>query len=220
MMLDESRLHGTPPDSIAVYVIAPHTPPDLKLWEAALGVPLRLAGPWDWRTAPAEAGIALSQERRRWRIAPAAFAQLRPAAWIVGAALAFHGIALIADWALLGSEQRTVRAQMEARFRSSFPDAVAVAEPVVQMRRQLAAARHRTGMPDGGDFTPMVQKVATGLKDLPAGGLRTLSYESGRMTLEVPAMDDAALRRLAARLAQTGLIVDVTGAKLITVRSP
>jgi general secretion pathway protein L len=219
MLLEEAQARGEAPRAIAVYVTAPGAAPDLKRWELALGVPMRLLGPWDWRMAPEQAGIGLAQERRRWRMTAAALASLRPAAWIAGAALAIHGAALIADWMLLGSEQRAVRAQMEARFRRAFPDAVAVADPALQMRRQLAAARHRAGVPDGGDFAPMIEKVATGLKDLPAGALRTVSYESGRMTLELAATEEAALRRIVARLTQTGLIVDVTGTKLITVRA-
>ena len=215
MILDKAQR----PEAIVVHVSGPEAAPDLRQWEAALGVPLRLAGTWDWRTAPQQAGISLSQERRRWRITPAALASLRPAAWIAGAALAIHGAALIGDWMLLGAEQRAVRGQMEARFRSVFPDAVAVADPALQMRRQLAAARHRAGVPDGGDFAPMIEKVAIALKELPPGGLRTVSYESGRMTLELAAIEEAALRRTVARLSQAGLIVDVTGTKLITVRA-
>jgi general secretion pathway protein L len=207
-------LEGARPEAIAVY----GAPPDLAAWQRELGIPLHVAGVWDWRTAPEQGGIGLAQERRRWRIAPAALASLRPAAWIAGAALAIHAVSLVVDWTQLGSEQRAVRGQMEARFRSVFPDAVAVADPVLQMRRQLAAARHRAGLPDGGDFAPMMEKVALGLKELPAGGLRTVSYESGRMTLELAAIEQAALRRTVARLVQTGLIVDVTG-KLITVRT-
>jgi general secretion pathway protein L len=107
---------------------------------------------------------------------------------------------------------------MQARFRGVFPDAVAVADPALQMRRQLAAARHRAGLPDGGDFAPMVEKVATGLTDLPAGGLRAASYESGRMSLELASIDEAAVRRIVTRLSQAGLIVDVAGTRLITVR--
>jgi len=226
LMLEEAERRGARPDVIAVYATAPGVSQDFKPWEAALGVPFRFAGAWDWRTAPEQAGISLAQERRRWQMTPAALASLRPAAWIAGAALAVHGAALIADWTLLGSEQRGLRRQMEARFRSTFPDAVAVADPVLQMRRQLAAARHRAGLPDGGDFAPMIEKVAIGLKELPAGGLRTVSYESGRMTLELAAIEEAALRRTVARLAQAGLIVDVTrtnttspSGKLITVRA-
>jgi len=74
-------------------------------------------------------------------------------------------------------------------------------------------------VPDGGDFAPMIEKVSLGLKELPAGGLRTVSYESGRMTLELAAIDEAALRRAVARLVQAGLIVDVTGKNLLTVRA-
>jgi general secretion pathway protein L len=219
MMLDEAGLRGVRPGTIAVYLTAPGAPPDAKSWEAALGVPLRMAGPWDWRMAPEHAGIGLAQEHRRWHLAPGALASLRPAAWFAGAALAIHGAALIADWSQLASEQRAVRAQMQARFRSVFPDAVAVADPALQMRRQLAVARHRAGLPDGGDFAPMTEKVAAGLKELPAGGLRTVSYESGRMTLELAPIEEAALRRLVARLSQAGLIVDVAGTRLISVRS-
>ena len=210
LMLDQAR-----PEAIAVY----GTSPDLAAWQRELGIALRAAGAWDWRTAPAAAGIGVARVRRRWRIAPAALANLRPAAWIAGAALALHGIALLADWIYLGSEQRAVRAQMEARFRSAFPDAVAVADPALQMRRQLAAARHRAGVPDGGDFAPLIESVALGLKELPVGALRTVSYESGRMTLELAAIEEPALRRLVARLAKTGLIVEVAGARLLTVRA-
>lgn len=182
------------------------------------GIPLRLVGPWDWRSAPSQAGVSLTQERRRWRLAPGALASLRPAAWIAGAALAIHAAALVADWTLLGAEQRGLRARMEARFRSTFPDAVAVADPALQMRRQLAAARHRAGQPDDGDFMPMIEKAAAGLQGLPAGALRTLSFESGRMTLELATADAPALRRIVARFAQAGLLAEVTGPKLITVR--
>jgi hypothetical protein len=73
-------------------------------------------------------------------------------------------------------------------------------------------------LPDDGDFAPMIEQVAAGLRGLPAGGLRTVSYEGGRMTLELAAAEPAALRRVVARLIQAGLIADVTGARQITVR--
>jgi general secretion pathway protein L len=218
MMLEEAGLRGARPQAIAVYAVAPAPPPDLVAWEAALGIPFHLKGAWDWRSAPAQAGISLAQERRPWRLAPAALARLRPAAWIAGAALAIHGAALAGDWMALAAEQRALRSGMEKRFRGAFPDAVIV-DPALQMRRQLAAARHRAGLPDGGDFGPMLEKAAVGLKELPAGGLRTVSYESGRMTLELAAIEAPALARIAERLVQAGLSAEVTGPKQITVRA-
>ena len=207
------------PQAIAVYTLAPGAAPDLAAWQAELGIALRDAGAWDWRTAPEEEGISLAQARGRWRVNAAVLASLRPAAWIAGAALAIHGVALVIDWAQLAREQRALRTQMETRFRGAFPDAVSVTDPVLQMRRQLAAARHRAGLPDGGDFTPMIEKVALGIKALPPGGVRIVSYESGRMILELGAVDEPQLRRTAAQLGQAGLSVQVSGARQITVRA-
>jgi general secretion pathway protein L len=73
----------------------------------------------------------------------------------------------------------------------------------------------------------MIEHVAVGLRELPIGSLRVVSYESGRMTLEFAASDEAAVRRLVARLLQTGLSVDAPTASkragsatvVLTVRS-
>jgi general secretion pathway protein L len=231
LMLDEAKARIEAPKAIALYAaasaIASNAAPDIEAWQRKLGVALRLAGPWDWRTAPPDAGISLAQERQRWRLTPGALARLRPAAWIVGIALAVHALALVADWTRLASEQRSLRRHMESRFRAAFPDAVAVADPALQMRRKLADARHAAGQPDAGDFLPMIEKVAAALKEVPAGGLHIASYESGRMTLELAAVEEASVRRIVARLLQAGMHVDVSpagtragsAAVVLTVRS-
>jgi general secretion pathway protein L len=227
LMLEEAEARSAGPATIAVYMTAPDATPDLEAWQRSLGVALRLAGPWDWRTAPPHAGISLTQERQRWRGFTGILARLRPAAWIVSGVLAIHAIALVTDWTLLAGEQRALRQQMESRFRATFPDAVAVVDPALQMRRKLAEARHAAGLSDSGDFLPMIEKVAAGLKELPAGSVRIVSYESGRLTLEFAAVEEAAVRRIAARLLQAGLSVDTSavstrpgsGTVVITVRA-
>lgn len=208
LMLDEAKSRGEAPASIAVYTTTADTPLDIDAWQRALGVALRIAEPWDWRSAPPEAGISLMQERVRWRLPPGTLARLKPAAWIMAAALTVHTLALVADWTRLASEQRNLRAQMETRFRNAFPQAVAVADPALQMRRNLAEARHAAGQPDSGDFLPMISKVAAALKQVPPGALRIASYESGRMTLELAGIQDAGIRSIVASLLQSGLRVD------------
>lgn len=234
MMLEEAKSRGEAPASIAVYVTAPQAgsvvssdaaAPEIEAWQRALGVAVRAAGVWDWRSAPPEAGISLAQERKRLRLPAGTLARLRPAAWIVGIAIAVHTLALVGDWTRLASEQRRLRAQMETRFRTTFPDALAIADPALQMRRKLAEARHAVGQADAGDFLPMLGNVATALKELPAGGLRIASYESGRMTIELAAVEDAAVRRILARLLQAGMHAEAAatraggGAVVITVRA-
>ncbi len=225
LMLEEAKARIEAPGAIALYLTAPDlsstvssaessnpAAPDIEAWQRSLGIALRLAGTWDWRTAPPEAGVSLAEERARWRLPPGTLARLRPAAWIVGTALAVHALALVVDWTRLAGEQRSLRAQMEQRFRVAFPDAVAVADPPLQMRRKLAEARHAAGQADGGDFLPMLEKVAAALKEAPAGALRIASYESGRMTLELAAVEEASVRRIVARLLEAGLSVDAAPA--------
>jgi general secretion pathway protein L len=231
LMLDEAKARIEAPETIALHVIAPHAAsdaaPDFDAWQHQLGVALRLAGTWDWRSAPPGAGVSLAQERQRWRLLPGVLPRLRPAAWLVGIALAVHALALVVDWTRLAGEQRSLRQRMESRFRAAFPDAVAVADPALQMRRKLSETRHAAGVPDGGDFLPMIEKVSAALKEVPAGGLRIASYESGRMTLELAAVEEASVRRIVARLLQAGMRVDASpsgtragsAAVVLTVRS-
>lgn len=218
LMLDAAAAAGESPTAIALYLnghsttgpgnAGPGAAPDCDAWSRELGIDVRLAGPWDWRAAPPDAGIGLTQERQRWRVFAGLPARLRPAAWILGAALAIHAVALVIDWTALASEQRDLRQQMEARFRDVFPDAVAVADPALQMRRKLAQARHAAGQSDRGDFLPMIEQVAAATGDLPAGAVRTVSYEGGRLTLELAAADEASVRRIEVRLRQAGLGVE------------
>lgn len=218
LMLDEAKARIEAPNAIALYLSVPapdaeaNEAPDTDAWQRNLGVPLRLAGPWDWRRAPPDAGVSLTRERQRWRLVPGTLQRLRPAAWLVAIALAAHALALIVDWTRLAGEQRSLRAQMESRFRAAFPEAVAVADPALQMRRKLSEARHAAGQPDSGDFLPMLEKVANAMKEVPAGALRIASYESGRMTLELAAVEEAGVRRIVARLLQTGMLVDTSAA--------
>ncbi|MBE0613915.1 MAG: general secretion pathway protein GspL [Burkholderiales bacterium] len=208
LMLDEAKARGVAPAAVAVYATAPDAPLEIESWQRALGVALRRAEPWSWRTAAPQSGISLAQERTGWRFPSGTLARLRPAAWIVGAALAVHALALVVDWTRLANEQRGLRTRMEARFRTAFPDAVAVADPALQMRRKLAEARHAAGQTDSGDFLPMIVNVAAALKQTPPGALRIASYEGGRMTLELAGVEDAGVRRIVAHLLQAGLRVD------------
>ena len=210
MMLDDAKANAAAPTSIALYLTTPDAMPDVEAWKQELGVTLLPAKRWDWRIASTEAGVSVvQQERGQWRLPAGTRARLRPVAWIAGIALAIHALASVADWARLAGEQQALRQQMELRFRAAFPDAVAVADPALQMRRKLADARHAVNRLDDGDFPVMIEKVAVALKELPPGSVRTVSYEAGRMTLDLANTQEAQTRRIAAHLIQAGLRVEI-----------
>lgn len=215
------------PAAIAVYTTPSAAAPDLEAWQRELGVPLRLAGAWDWRAAPPAAGVNLLAPRPAWRALGDLLPRLRAAAALVAVALILHALAVVVDWSLLRGEQQALRQQMEARFRAIAPEALAVVDPALQMRRKLAEARHRAGAPDSGDFLPMMEQVAAPLNELPAGSLRAVAFESGRLSLSLTGIDEAAGRRLVARLRQgSGNLEaalaarDGSGALVVTVRAP
>ncbi|MEO8006356.1 MAG: type II secretion system protein GspL [Betaproteobacteria bacterium] len=225
LMLERALANGNRPSSIALYTATEDAMPALEAWQSGIGVPIRSAGLWNWRSAPTGEGVGLAQETPRWRGVPATISKLRLAAWIAGAALALHAIALVIDWSLLASEQRNLRRQMDSQFRITFPDAVAVVDPLLQMRRKLAEARHVAGQPDMGDFLPMIEKVVSEMKDLPRGTVRIVSYEGGRVTLEFTTADAPTIDRIVARLRQAGLSADSSsaaagsGRAVLTVRA-
>jgi len=212
LLLECAKARGETPTAIDLHVAGPDALPDIEAWQRTLGIAIHPAPRWDWRRAREQAGVNLLQERRGWRLPAGTLARLRPAAWIVGIALSIHAVALVVDWARLAGEQRSLRAQMEARFRSVFPETVAVADPALQMRRKLAEVRRAANKPDDGDFAVMIVKVAGALKALPAGVMRAISYESGRMTLEFAADDLALPGRISAQLVQSGLAVSTVPA--------
>ena len=226
LLLDAARACDGMPAAIAIHA-TPGAQPDLAAWQQSLDVTVRLAPAEDWRAAPMMT-VQIDQERQRWRPAPATLARWRRVGWIALAALVLHSSALLADRLRLTGEQQQLRQQMEARFRALFPAAVAVADPVLQTRRQLAAARHAAGQPDAGDFAVMLDKVVAALADVPAARLHALSYEDGRMTLEFIAPRDPLARQIQNRLIEAGFAVEAPQAArgngrstlTLTLRSP
>jgi general secretion pathway protein L len=212
LMLQDAAARGAAPDTLAVYTTSPDAEPQVDAWRQRLGVAVSVAGVWDPLRARSDERARITLDAAGHGNAARLAARLRPAAWLVAAALAIHGIALTADWARLTLEQRALRAQMETRFRAAFPEAVAVVDPALQMRRKLADARHAASRADESDFLPLIGHVAAATSDLAHGTLRLVTYDRGRLTLQLALAEDADVQRIATRLRERGLRVDMAPA--------
>jgi general secretion pathway protein L len=97
---------------------------------------------------------------------------------------------------------------MEAAFRNAFPEAKAVVDPALQMRRNVADLRRAAGEPDATDLVPVLAKLAPALA---AAGLRpqSLRYERGELALDLVVAPDDTRERVASRLQVPGLRVQV-----------
>lgn len=223
LLIDHARMDGSLPTALTVYPSDADAVPDTGQWQKRLGIPVSIGSAWNWRSAPDDANVRLSREQQHWQLSGDLWRQLRPAMWISVAALALYTAALTADWIRLGAEHRSLRQGMESRFRALFPETVAVVDPALQTRRKLAETRHAAGLADASDFLPLVDKVASELKNLPADSIRVLTYENGRLTLEIRGIDAGATQRIVTALRQSGLAVDTqtsgskSGASITTI---
>ena len=108
-------------------------------------------------------------------------------------------------------------------FRQAFPEAKAVVDPALQMRRNVADLRRAAGEPDATDFVPVLAKLAPALA---AAGLRpqSLRYERGELALDLVVAPDDTREKVASRLQVPGLRVQVeriaagAGGPVATVR--
>ncbi len=209
LLVTAAKAAAVAPATINLYLSSVTAEPDLAAWSQVLGVEVHPVGFWHWGMVVADPGPVLAQQTRRWQWLAGLTLRLRPALWMLFGAVVVHGVGTISDWTRLATQQHELRAQMESRFREVFPEAVAVADPVLQMRRQLATARRATGVVDSGDFLPLVELVAVAVSGLPAGKAQILAYESGRLTLELAGVGAMEAQALLERLRQSGLGVEL-----------
>jgi general secretion pathway protein L len=221
---DEARTRGGLPPTLRVLVAGGAEPPDVARWSASLGIPVAVAGEWRPEALDAAAcpDLLHGGQAARW-IDGDWLARLRPAAILLGVIVVAHVLLTVGDWARLAFEARALRSQMEAQFRNAFPEAKAVVDPGLQMRRNLAELRRSAGEADAGDLVPMLVKLSPALATL-GGSPQSLRFERGEVELQLPVPPEETRERLASRLRVPGLRVNVErvatggGAPLATVR--
>lgn len=125
-----------------------------------------------------------------------------------GVAVATFVAGLNAYWLKLEAEAKAIRTQMETAFRSAFPEATAVVDPVLQTQRQLSALRARAGVPSADDFSVLGTQAAQLLSLAPIGSVAGIEYREGalRVKFKPGTADNPALQNtLRAQAIQIGL---------------
>jgi general secretion pathway protein L len=84
----------------------------------------------------------------------------------------------------LDSESRNLRGQMETAFRSTFPEATAVVDPVLQTQRQLGGLRARAGIASADDFSVLNAQLAQLLSTAPLGSVAGLEFREGSLKVK------------------------------------
>ncbi|MBP9218719.1 MAG: hypothetical protein KBF29_07780 [Sterolibacterium sp.] len=177
-------------------------------WQAALGIPVRLAGEYSWRTAAHETTYRTARSLLTGDFAPPRDARhgwgsLRPALLLAMLTLTLYTLFSLGEWFWLAQRQDQLRQQMVSRFRSSFPQVQAVVDPSLQMQRMYDQLRRERGQLGQADFLPLLAAAS----EVTAGQsqLRRLAFEEGRLEMTLLLPDKQAAERLRNTLTQRGL---------------
>jgi general secretion pathway protein L len=176
-----------------------------------LQLPLIAGADWDWRRAaiPEDAlnllwgDFAPRAKFQEW------WPKLRPAAYLLLAVLAVEIIGSNIKWALLVNEKSQLTKNMQRTFRATFGDAVVLVNAPLQMQRNLAELRHAAGLPDAGDFLPLLNSASSSLTALPAGSVVAMHYEAGRLDIDIKLARKADFISLTQRMQNSGLGVRI-----------
>lgn len=204
----QAQEHGRAPRGIVLHKEGPVALPDLARWAEALGVPVEMGTDWDWSAQslvdPGQ-GIDLLQGD----FAPAAlprelWPKLRPLLMLAAAILALQIGGASVDWLLLKRETGQLQAQMEQIFRKAFPEATAVVDAPLQMRRNLAQLRAEAGQMGATDFLPLMSRLSSVLAGSGNVRLRSVQYENGQLHVEMTLPDAQAAQALKQHLQRAG----------------
>lgn len=183
---------------------------NLPQW-SDLVVPLAAGPVWDWRRATIIdstldllwGDFAPRAKFREW------WPNLRPAVLILLAVLAVETIGTNLEWALLAQEKNKLAREMERTFRTTFGATSVLVNAPLQMQRNVAQLRHGAGLPDNGDFLPLLDVAAPRLAELPPGSVRAMHYEAGRLDVDIKLSRSADFQVLQQHLQSKGLGVRV-----------
>jgi len=178
---------------------------------ADLQLSLVAGADWDWRRAaiPEDAlnllwgNLAPRAKIQEW------WPKLRPAAYLLLAVLALEIVGSNIEWALLLNEKSQLTKNMQRTFRATFGDAVALVNAPLQMQRNLAELRHAAGLPDAGDFLPLLNLASSSLTALPPGSMVAMHYEAGRLDIDIKLARKADFASLKQSMQSSGLGVRI-----------
>ena len=146
--------------------------------------------------------------------------------WRVPIALAFLAVVvnlagINIEWLRLRGEATAVRQQINDTFKSVYPNEP-VADPVAQMRQNMARAQAGTGKIGADEFIYLAGALGDATRELMSPpGITSIEYKERtlRVVVKPETIDPTALRQLQAALSARGLTLDSSAPANWVVRS-
>ena len=137
---------------------------------------------------------------------------LRPAAimlglWLIGS-LGFNTW----EWWQLKRTNDSLRQEMTALFKRTFPEAQVVVDPALQMQRLLGDLEGKGGKSTGASLLPILGEIAPIMQSNTKIKLRAMQFGENKLTLEITLPDFQAMETIKTAFSARGMQVEVLGA--------
>jgi general secretion pathway protein L len=182
--------------------------PDLERWLSVLETPVEAVGPWDWRTAAwpelpnlLQGKHAPGLKRRDWN------RMLRPIAWGTISLAAIQLFGLTVDWAMLASENASIKQEMRVLAERALPANSAIVDPPLQITERLRGMQAATGNPAPDDLIGLLGRLGQAWPKFGNIQVKTLSYEGGALRATVAEAETSWLDQLKMAAAAQGLAI-------------
>ena len=197
LALEEARTLKSAPTRIVLYHTQGAVAP---AWTNSLNLDIEQAGVWSWQNAEIDGLSTLNLLQGEF--APPNKSQgwlkhLRPAFMLLGIIVGVHLLATIADWAQLRHRQNQLQNEMVTTFKQTFPEATAIVDPALQMRRNLSELQRARGVMGSADFLSLLALTAPVIHQ---AKIQTLQYGQDKLQLELLLRDSIQLDALREQL--------------------
>ncbi len=133
----------------------------------------------------------------------------KPAA-ITLAVLLFMQISFsMIDYAIKARQNLKLDQAMVTQFKASFPNATAIVDAPLQMKRNLDDLKHGAGQSSNTDFLPLLATITPNIGAISVERLKGMDYQNGKLVLNLLMPDMEQAQAIRQRLSTAGLSVAI-----------
>jgi general secretion pathway protein L len=135
-------------------------------------------------------------------------------AWLAAACLGVWLLGLNLDWFNKRQELSELQVARDRKFKQAMPNSRTDAEPVLQLKRQLASVRAQAGQAGAEDFSPLLARLSAALGARSVDALASINYRDNKLRVKFQpgiADSEAARQSLRDACARNGLKLQFDG---------
>jgi type II secretion system protein L len=181
LALDEAAARGERPAGLRVHTEGGASLPDLERWSADAGIRIAPGSQWEALAKGEPHANAINLLQGEFSPRRARHTRLpRTAIWLAVAIAVLQMSFVAIDAVRLRHERTTLEQRREAIFRDAVPEARAIVDPDLQMKRILTDLKRNHGIAVEDEFLGQLSRIA----QEPGGLAKSIEYANGKLVVQ------------------------------------